>query len=160
MSFYSQRITTGGWMLMLGAPGTLHDDIIKNKISPFNASKRKDSFIISQCKGGTNWGWGVHVWSEPQLFSAFVCYSEFISRMHLKRNLKGGFTCGFGGCEVSRPAVLQMSWAVHYQVYVTWDYPSWHPLKANSQQYSWGGIWWRACICVCVYVCVHAFRSV
>lgn len=86
-----------------------------------------------------------------------TCFLALIVRVSLYRTciLKEtfwGVACGFGGWEVSRPAVLQMSWAVCYQVYVTWDYPRWHPLKANSQQYSWGGIWWRVRMRVCVRV--------
>lgn len=91
-------------------------------------------------------GWLLTVWD-----------SDVILHLESKRNpLQGAH--GYGDCEASRPAVLQMSWAAHYQVYVTWDYPRWHPLKANSQQCSWGGIWWR--VCVCVYMCVHSFRLV
>jgi len=91
-----------------------------------------------------------------------ACFLAFIVTVRLnhtsvqKEGFLGGLLVDYGGCEASRPAVLQMSWAVRYQVYVTWDYPRWYPLKANSQQYSWGGIWWRVCIRVCtrVYVCV------
>ncbi len=96
----------------------------------------------------------------------FACFLAFIVTVRLyhtclrNKTFFGGVARGYGGCEASRPAVLQMSWAARYQVYVTWDYPRWHPLKANSQQYSWGGIWWRVCVCVCVGVCVHAFRLV
>lgn len=56
-----------------------------------------------------------------------------------------------GGCEASTPAVLQMSWASSYQVYVTWDYARWHPFKANSQQYSWKGIWWHVGVQSCIW---------
>lgn len=35
------------------------------------------------------------------------------------KTFREGDCMWFGGCEVSRPAVLQMSWAVRYQVYVT-----------------------------------------
>lgn len=106
------------------------------------------------------WRWKLACMESTVLVSwLFKCDSAVKSHLHSK-TFSEGCMWRWRLWSYSRPAVLQMSWAVCYQVYVTWDYPRWHPLKANSQQCSWGGIWWRACmrVCVRVYVCVHAFR--
>lgn len=117
-------------------------------------TKYWEDSLFKTLKHDESKSWNCHTCNELCLFIS-LCQWGYITHAFKKKPF-WGIARGYEGCEASRPAVLQMSWAVCYQVYVTWDYPRWHPLKANSQQYSWGGIWWR----VRMWVCVHLRRYV